>query len=156
MTGGPAIPCGVIPPHYVYLFHTPFVCVKSALCWLYIKFFSLQICVIGTYIVTILFFNVYDMGIDTIFICFRECFTYLEIIWSTTQCNMVQCNSLPLQFCFLILVVYDGLLLLIKGPFVKQPYLKGTLLYFCSNSNDNSMLLYRTIQAVWYRLVKCC
>jgi len=30
------------------------------------------ICVIGTYIVTILFFNVYDMGIDTIFICFLE------------------------------------------------------------------------------------
>ncbi|XP_065067875.1 choline transporter-like protein 4 isoform X2 [Rhopilema esculentum] len=30
------------------------------------------ICVIGAYLVTILFFNVYDMGIDTIFLCFLE------------------------------------------------------------------------------------
>lgn len=32
----------------------------------------IAICTIGAYLVTVLFFNVYDMGIDTLFLCFLE------------------------------------------------------------------------------------
>jgi hypothetical protein len=39
----------------------------------YNSVFPFQVITVGAYIIATMFFNVYSMGVDTMFLCFREC-----------------------------------------------------------------------------------
>lgn len=45
------------------------------------KFVPPIVVMFGTYLISTVFFGVYSMAVDTLFLCFRKCLGYCELVW---------------------------------------------------------------------------